>query len=41
MIYDYIREKDMIMTPDCSYARFVMSKFPWVWEKYEKDCCEI
>ena len=37
MIYDYISEKNMIMTSDCSYARFVKNKFPWVWEKYEKN----
>jgi len=30
----YLKEKDMIKTPDCSYARFVREKFPWVWEWY-------
>lgn len=35
MIYEYINEKNMIVTPDCSYAKFVKEKFPQVWEKYE------
>ena len=30
----YLKEKDMINMPDCSYARFVREKFPWVWERY-------
>lgn len=34
-ILEYISEKDMIKTPDCSYAKFVREKFPFVWEKYE------
>lgn len=33
-IEDYLREKDMVKTPDCSYARFVRKKFPQVWERY-------
>lgn len=33
MIFDYINEKDMINTPDCSYAKFVRDKFPFVWER--------
>ena len=33
----YLKEKDMIKTPDCSYARFVRKKFPWVWEQYRAD----
>lgn len=32
----YLKEKNMIETPDCSYARFVRKKFPWVWERYVK-----
>lgn len=36
MILDYIRKKEMHKTPDCSYARFVKEKFPWVWEQYMK-----
>lgn len=36
MIYDYINEKDMVNIPDCSYAKFVQSKFPFIWEKYER-----
>lgn len=38
MIYSYIKEKNMITIPDCSYARFVREKFPNVWEDYMKDC---
>lgn len=37
MIYEYIKEKNMIATPDCSYAKFVQTKFPQVWEKYLKE----
>ena len=37
MIFEYIREKNMIHTPDCSYAQFVKKKFPWVWERYENS----
>lgn len=37
MIYEYIKEKNMIATPDCSYAKFVQAKFPQVWEKYLKE----
>lgn len=37
MIYEYIKEKNMINTPDCSYAKFVQVKFPQVWEKYLKE----
>lgn len=33
-IGDYIREKDMRSTPDCSYALFVKEKFPFIWEDY-------
>lgn len=38
MIYSYIKEKNMIETPDCSYAVFVKQKFPNVWEQYIQDC---
>lgn len=31
---DYLKEKNMIETPDCSYALFVKEKFPQVWENY-------
>lgn len=34
MILDYITEKELIKTPDCSYAKFVQSKFPFIWEEY-------
>ena len=30
----YLDEKDMIKTPDCSYALFIKKKFPHVWESY-------
>lgn len=32
----YLKEKNMIDTPDCSYAMFVKKKFPQVWENYIK-----
>jgi len=35
-ILDYITEKRMISTPDCSYAIFVRKKFPQVWMRYEE-----
>ena len=34
MILSYIQEKNMIQTPDCSYAKFVKEKFPFIWDKY-------
>ena len=37
MILSYIREKDMIKTPDCSYAFYIKKKFPQLWEQYEKE----
>ena len=37
MVLSYIREKKMINTPDCSYARFVQEKFPQVWRQYKKE----
>lgn len=37
MIYNYIKEKEMIKIPDCSYAKFVKKKLPLVWERYEKE----
>ena len=36
-IFEYISEKEMIKTPNCSYAKFVRKKFPFVWEKYESE----
>jgi hypothetical protein len=36
-IFEYIKEKDMIRTPDCSYAEFIRRKFPGVWERYERE----
>ena len=33
-LVDYLKEKDMQKTPDCSYAMFIKKKFPWVWERY-------
>ena len=32
MIADYMIEKNMLETPDCSYARFVRAKIPVAWE---------
>jgi hypothetical protein len=37
MVLSYIKEKNMIETPDCSYALFVKEKFPTVWRQYEKE----
>ena len=33
-IVDYLKEKDMVKNPDCSYAVFIRNKFSQVWEKY-------
>lgn len=33
-VANYMREKNMINSPDCSYARFVRDKLPRVWKKY-------
>lgn len=33
-VADYMKEKNMIETPDCSYAVFVKEKLPGAWEKY-------
>lgn len=30
----YLEEKNMIETPDCSYALFIKKKLPQVWERY-------
>lgn len=34
MIYNYIKNKDMINNQNCSYALFVKNKFPHIWDKY-------
>ena len=31
---NYLLEKHMIATPECSYTLFIKKKFPWVWEQY-------
>ena len=31
---EYLKEKLMIETPNCSYASFIKSKLPQVWERY-------
>lgn len=33
-IQHYMTQKRMDLTPDCSYARFVRQKFPFVWERF-------
>lgn len=33
-VADYLQEKNMIETPDCSYALFVREKLPLAWKKY-------
>ena len=40
MVLSYIKEKDIIKTPDCSYALFVKEKFPSIWRQYEKEISE-
>ncbi|MBQ6849686.1 MAG: hypothetical protein IJN77_01445 [Oscillospiraceae bacterium] len=37
MILSYIKEKDMIKTPYCSYAMYIKKKFPQLWKQYEKE----
>lgn len=34
MIRQILKEKDMKGNPECSYARFVKERFPWIWEEY-------
>lgn len=34
-VAEYLAEKNMIETPDCSYARFVKEKLPQAWEQYQ------
>ena len=34
---EYLKEKHMIETPDCSYACFIKSKLPQVWERYTAE----
>ena len=36
-LLSYIREKDMIHSPNCSYAQFIRSRFPHIWAEYEKS----
>lgn len=33
----YMKRKQMDLTPDCSYARFVREKFPFVWERFLEE----
>jgi len=33
-LVEYLKKKEMIKIPDCSYALFIKEKFPWVWETY-------
>lgn len=37
-VADHMSEKNMIETPDCSYARFVKNKLPRAWEIYLSRC---
>lgn len=39
MIKVCLAEKEMIKTPDCSYAVFVRDRFPGIWEEYLKENC--
>lgn len=36
-IQRYMAEKQMHLTPECSYARFVRRKFPDVWERFLRE----
>lgn len=33
-ILEYLKEKEMYKTPQCSYALFIKKKFPFIWEEY-------
>lgn len=33
-IVNYLKEKNMIELPECSYAEFIKRKFPQVWDRY-------
>lgn len=35
---EYLISKNMIETPDCSYATFLKKKLPMIWEEYENYC---
>lgn len=37
MIFDYLKEKEMITMPECSYAKFVKDKFLFIWKRYENS----
>ncbi len=37
MVADAMREKNMLETPDCSYAKFVRKKVPMAWEMLEHE----
>ena len=37
-VADYMSEKNMIETPECSYALFVKNKLPRAWEMYLSRC---
>ena len=37
MIAGYMREKNMLEMPDCSYAKFVREKIPRAWEMLEQE----
>ena len=32
-----MRQKQMHLTPDCSYARFIRKKFPFVWDQFIRE----
>lgn len=36
-IQHYMAQKRMDLMPDCSYARFVRQKFPFVWERFLEE----
>lgn len=40
-VADYMSEKNMIETPECSYARFVKNKLPHAWEIYLSRCGQM
>lgn len=36
-ILEYLKEKEMFKTPQCSYVMFIKKKFPFIWEEYIED----
>jgi hypothetical protein len=41
MVADYMNEKNMLDTPDCTYAKFVRDKIPDAWEMYAEGTRDL